>query len=462
MVETHKEESTNKKSSPLLLKKLAPIVVNTTKRAEQTDSEFSTLDIEDKIKWLNSKIAKTEAGLNDLVQDAAIDRAMNNLLSWKQQLKVLTGGEGFVDDDDDDNMDVFEIITLNAKQVATKRSNALIVTGQAGVGKTMTVIQAIAFLNPYSITEAVIKDITEDLKEEEEEQEPTEIKVEPTPASTFGTPAFRLFNTPDSAVIKIKSEANVVPSPILKSAPLSKIPGTKKPKSVTVKPVGSQSRNNVESGYYIASGTCTCAALYELLFIHRKKLLVFDDFDTILRDDDCVNLLKAALDTYPIRELSKMTRGKTFNSYGMSDAEMDEMYNETGDLPNQFKFSGTIIFVSNIHEEKFDKALISRSLHVEVRLSREQIIERMYKLMPDIRPNVSMEFKMEALNHLEFILNKYGASKCKFDLNLRELIHAIDYRSEYPTETILLANGKTVIVWQQLLKKRLLKSKIRH
>jgi hypothetical protein len=66
------------------------------------------------------------------------------------------------------------------------------------------------------------------------------------------------------------------------------------------------SNNHVESGYYIAKGTCSAAGLYELLFIHRHKLLIFDDFDSVLKDEDCVNYLKAALDTYAIREVSKI------------------------------------------------------------------------------------------------------------------------------------------------------------
>jgi hypothetical protein len=409
-----------------------PPITNSTNEEEK----FANLSVEDKIAWLKSKIQKTEASLNDLKQTAAIQRAMDNLYSWRQQLNILSSTDKIVDADDMD-MDVFELITYNAKQVATKRSNSLIVTGQPGVGKTMTVIQAISFLNPHKITEeeVTINSLTEEENEAEEPIEPiepTEIKVD-TPTPPVGS----------------------------KFAPLKNAPKTGKlqQQNIIIKKPTAESRNNTDCGYYIAQGTCTTAALYELLFVHRRRLLVFDDFDSVLRDDDCVNLLKAALDTYPIREVSKWSRGNTFDSFGMSDAAMQERYDTDGKLPNQFKFTGRIIFVSNIHEDKFDKALISRSLHVEVRLSKAQLMKRLYELMPDLRPGVPIEFKVEALDYLDHLTSNF---ECKFQLDVRSLIHAIDFRAEYPTEEKELMNGKKVKIWQQLLKKRLVKTRVHY
>ena len=331
-------------------------------------------------------------------------------------------------------MDVFEVITLNSKQVARRRSNSLIVTGNAGVGKTMTVIKAISFLKK------ILEDKIEKIRQEAEtvDAEFEEIK--------------------EATDIKIEEKEEEKPSKPTRLPPISKKKDKDKESKLSITKVVTESRNNVDSGYFIASGTCTCAALYELLFLYRDKLLIFDDFDSVLKDDECLNLLKAALDTYPVRELSKMTMGNTFNSLGMTDAEMQERYELDGKLPNQFQFRGNIIFISNIHEDKFDEALLSRSLHVEVRLTREEIIKRMHTIMPDIRPEVSMEHKMEALNHLEFITEHYP---CKFPLNIRSLIHAIDFRSEYPEEKTILPSGKEVMTWQQLLKKLIVKTKIK-
>lgn len=398
--------------------------------------DFNTMNLEEKIIYLKTKIARAEANLTTLSQPSAINRTIDNIFDLKRQLNMLSSDKNkeFMSDDDE-RIDIFEIITLNAKQVATRRSNALVVTGHPGVGKTMTIIQAIAFLNPHAITETVI-DITDYGKEETEVETPEnkeEIKIE-VPAAE-----------------EKKSKGPKLPN--IKNVPVYGKAGAKDVKVIKPK---SESRNNVESGYFIAQGGCTAAALYELLFIHRKKVLVFDDFDSILKDPECVNLLKAALDTYPIREISRMTKGNTFNSFGMSDVEMEEKYELEGKLPNQFRFTGAIIFVSNIHEEKFDKALISRSLHVEVRLTRQQVIDRMLEIMPDIRPEVPREFKIEALNYLDFLTSNY---RCKFPLDLRQFIHTIDNRTEYPPENPeFVREGKKgkIYIWQQMAKERLI------
>jgi hypothetical protein len=327
--------------------------------------------------------------------------------------------------------------------VALKKSHALIITGDAGVGKTHTVKEAIVFLNP--IKESMIVE-----EDDEIEVDDTDDTTEEQPEGDKEDVNFIILNQETTEQPVVVQPVEQVPAFAIK---VKKQPA-KKHKEVKVL---AESRNNVESGYYIASGTCTAAALYELLFIHRHKLLIFDDFDSVLKDDDCINLLKAALDTYPIRELSKMTKGNSFNSLGMTDQEMWDEYEITQKVPNQFKFSGNIIFISNIHEDKFDKALISRALHVEVRLTKKQMIERMHELMLDIRPEVDISWKLEALHHLEYLTSNYI---CKFDLNLRELIHFIDIRKSFPEETITL-NGKKIELWKQLAKKRIVKAKLR-
>lgn len=395
-------------------------------------SDVNLTDSE-KISIIQDRITIQEVKLRGLKQQAAIGRCLDIIKELRQYQSLLNNG-GTIAEDDEEDMDVFDLITLNAKQVAAKRSNALIVTGNAGVGKTCTVIEAIKFLNPVKDVEIV-----------DEEETPNWVFTD----SNSNEGLDGIDENEEDEDSYDEDEAEVIEPIQFKS---KKHPPLKKDSKVVKT---AESRNNIESGYYIASGTCTGPALYELLFIHRKRLLVFDDFDSILKDDDCINLLKAALDTYPIRELSKMTKGNTFNAFGMNDPQMQDEYDITGKVPNQFKFSGNIIFISNIHEDKFDKALISRSLHVEVRLSRQQVIERMHKLMQDIRPDVPIEWKLQALHHLEYLTSNFP---CKFDLNLRELIHAIDYKTQYPDDVVSLGN-KEVLIWKQLLKKRIVKAK---
>ena len=206
--------------------------------------------------------------------------------------------------------------------------------------------------------------------------------------------------------------------------------------------------------YYFASGTVTAAGLYEVLFLNRRMLTVFDDCDAVFKDPDSVNMLKAALDTYDTREISKLTKGNTFNSVGMDDNEIQEEYETSGKLPNKFEFVGQIIFISNLEESKFDTAILSRSLHVDVHLSRKELFERMAEIMKKLSPDVDMPKKMEALEYLTHITENYPT---KFDLNIRTLIHSINLRAN--NEEMITIGGKEEFVWKLLVKKYLIKSK---
>jgi hypothetical protein len=85
------------------------------------------------------------------------------------------------------------------------------------------------------------------------------------------------------------------------------------------------------------------------------------------------------------------------------------------------------------------------------------MIDRMKSLMMDIRPECPLEWKLEALHYLEYLTSNFI---CKFDLNLRELIHFIDIRKGFPDDTITI-NGKSLPLWKQLAKKRIVKSKLK-
>ena len=208
--------------------------------------------------------------------------------------------------------------------------------------------------------------------------------------------------------------------------------------------------------YYKSTGTITTAGLYEVLFKHRNKLIIFDDCDSVLKDADSVNLLKGALDTYPVRDLSKLTKGNTFDSTGMSDNEIQQQFEEGGEkaYPNRFSFSGQVIFISNLPEEKFDDAILSRSLHVDVQLTKEEVVQRMREIMRRISPEVDMTKKQEALDYLIYITDNFPT---KFDLNIRTLIHSINLR--IGNEENMSVGGVKEPVWKLLIKKYLVKTK---
>ena len=211
---------------------------------------------------------------------------------------------------------------------------------------------------------------------------------------------------------------------------------------------------NKDVDYYFATGTATTAGLYELLFKNRSKLIVFDDCDAVFKDPESVNILKGALDTYDVREISKLSKGNTFDSMGMTDEEINQEAESSGKLPNKFDFIGQVIFISNLPEDRFDKALLSRSLHVDVHLNKTELIERMRTIMRRLAPDVEFEKKAEALDYLTQICDTYPT---KFDLNIRTLIHSINLRAH--NEEMVKVGEQEMPIWKLLIKKYLIKSR---
>ena len=209
--------------------------------------------------------------------------------------------------------------------------------------------------------------------------------------------------------------------------------------------------NEMRIDYVSFSGDISTAGLYETLFLNKKKLLLFDDCDAVFKDENSVNLLKKALDTYKRREVSRTIKTH-FDSEGMTDFEMKKEYDATGKLPKKFFFEGQAIFITNIDGKDIDPALISRCLHVDVQLSRSEVLLRMKKIMNKIMPNVNSIVKEETLEFLDYIISHFPS---KFPLNIRTLVHSLNIRisNEYEKEI----DGKFVPVWQMLIKQYLIK-----
>ena len=91
--------------------------------------------------------------------------------------------------------------------------------------------------------------------------------------------------------------------------------------------------------YEIVSGAMTAIGLYMTLYKHSAKdsVLVLDDCDMVFSDEAALNLLKAALDTSKVRKIYWNVDSKSLRKM---------------DIPNDFEFEGSVIFISNINFRK--------------------------------------------------------------------------------------------------------------
>ena len=121
-----------------------------------------------------------------------------------------------------------------------------------------------------------------------------------------------------------------------------------------------------------------------------------------------LNILKSALDSYETRQITWMARMTKSDEY-----------------PNQFNFTGRIIFISNKDKSKIDSAILSRSLTVDLTMTPSEKIERMSFILDKILPQLSMEVKSDALAFLDEM-------KDSANLNLRTLIMVSKIRGGFP------------------------------
>lgn len=164
--------------------------------------------------------------------------------------------------------------------------------------------------------------------------------------------------------------------------------------------------------YTIIKGFCTPKSLYRKLYEHADEdgLIVFDDCDSILSNRDAVNLLKAAVDTDAVRKVYWLTE------------RMDE------ELPNDFEFRGKLIFISNLQKEDVDQTIVSRCLTIDVGMTTDEKIQRLNMILPEVRPELSLETKREVLNFIDALKDR-----CH-DLNMRTFLKCCDIRQMEPED----------------------------
>ena len=160
--------------------------------------------------------------------------------------------------------------------------------------------------------------------------------------------------------------------------------------------------------YIFFKGYSTARGLYNTLYDNNGKLIIFDDCDSVLDDKVALNILKSALDSYEKRTISWMAK-----------------MNKNDEYPQQFEFTGRIIFISNKSITDINEAVRSRSLTVDLTMTPSDKIERMGAIIENILPEYSLEFKKDALTFLSEVCNEVS-------VNMRMLIMITKMRFSYP------------------------------
>jgi len=127
--------------------------------------------------------------------------------------------------------------------------------------------------------------------------------------------------------------------------------------------------------YYIMSGKGGSLAIQRAMYEHSNKLIVFDDFDSMWKDDDLINVFKKALDT----------SGDNKCQWAKPLKETEPGKGDT--VPSRFRFTGRMLFITNLTKKELDAAgaspiTESRCSSIDLTMTAEQAIQRLKNVLP--------------------------------------------------------------------------------
>ena len=181
--------------------------------------------------------------------------------------------------------------------------------------------------------------------------------------------------------------------------------------------VDMKDQNGNDYDFVKITGKNSLTTFWRNLYEHNGKTLLYDDCDSVLDHEDVINILKGALDT----------SGNGTVEYRALKGNEDT---GEGPVPRRFKFTGRIIFITNLGEEEFKNGklqpLKTRALTVNLTMDKKQTLERAKKILPNMVikdadfkpiPGVTLADKDKAVKFMEDHMDEIGIG----DFNARTL-----------------------------------------
>jgi len=165
--------------------------------------------------------------------------------------------------------------------------------------------------------------------------------------------------------------------------------------------------------YVIFKGaTLSMRDIVHILYQYNSDyVIVFDDFDTVLKDEDVINILKAAADSYEKRII-------TFPQAQAVSSNDKQVW----DIPERFVFTSKVILITNKRKNEIPKAILSRFYPVEVDFPSEKIVKLIEKLIDYVAKELSREEKLKILEFLKQLRKQCPS----FEIDFRTFEAAVD------------------------------------
>lgn len=175
----------------------------------------------------------------------------------------------------------------------------------------------------------------------------------------------------------------------------------------------------------VVKGSMTPIGLYQTLYNNSAKgdILVFDDCDSILFDEVCLNMLKAVLDSGKKRYISWKAESNALRREG---------------IPDRFEFAGGVIFITNVNFENVRSkkiqdhlaALMSRCHYIDLGL--DTTADKFLRINQIVRDGMLESYKFsEELNKeiIDFMILKSARLR---EISLRMVLKIADLAQMSP------------------------------
>jgi len=169
----------------------------------------------------------------------------------------------------------------------------------------------------------------------------------------------------------------------------------------------------------IVKGSMTPIGLYQTLFNNSAAgdILVFDDCDSVLFDEVCLNMLKAVLDSGKKRTISWKAESSALRREG---------------IPDRFDFKGGVIFITNVNFENVRSkkiqdhlaALMSRCHYID--LGMDSIDDKFIRINQIIRDGMLKEYGFSKEFEKEIVDFMHDNAKRLREISLRMVLKIAD------------------------------------
>lgn len=171
----------------------------------------------------------------------------------------------------------------------------------------------------------------------------------------------------------------------------------------------------------IVKGSMTPIGLYQTLYNNsdRGNIVVFDDCDSVLFDEVCLNMLKAVLDSGKKRIISWKSESAALRREG---------------IPDRFEFKGGAIFITNVNFENVRskkikdhlEALMSRCHYIDLKMDSER--DRFLRIEQIVKDGMLDEYEFGEAGNDSIVDFMKANSKRLREISLRMVLKIADLK----------------------------------